>query len=236
MKVICFSDIHIGDPQFVAIKEFRSFIIWASHYADKLFCVGDLFDLWRDYEIKILFEYFDVVSVIRRSIIRLGNYIIGNHDYSARHLTVLPGIYYPNYRGTINNKEYYISHGHLEYGFMSDLFLKISENHFFTAIFSKVSRNEQTLNIYQKMLNVIVNSRRGNDNSRLKTFANRYDADVFIFGHTHFPELCNLGDGKVFLNCGDWITHRTFVLIEDNKFSLVDWNNGKKIVINQIYS
>lgn len=37
----------------------------------------------------------------------------------------------------------------------------------------------------------------------------REDVDVVVFGHTHIPALCSVGDGSSYLNSGTWIDHNT---------------------------
>jgi UDP-2,3-diacylglucosamine pyrophosphatase LpxH len=55
------------------------------------------------------------------------------------------------------------------------------------------------------------------------------DADVFIMGHTHNPEVLiwlnkeeNL---KTYINCGDWVDNCTYVLIKDKQVRLRKWEN-----------
>ncbi len=53
------------------------------------------------------------------------------------------------------------------------------------------------------------------------------DADVFIMGHTHNPEVLIWVDKnekiKTYINCGDWIEHHTYVVIRDNQVRLRNW-------------
>ena len=50
------------------------------------------------------------------------------------------------------------------------------------------------------------------------------DADVFIMGHTHMPEVViwvNQEDNlKTYVNTGDWVEHSTYVLIKDGQLRL----------------
>jgi len=52
--------------------------------------------------------------------------------------------------------------------------------------------------------------------------------DAFIFGHRHLPldlEVVSAdGSRKArYLNCGDWIDHRTYVTLDGNGPSLKEW-------------
>tara|TARA_R110000851_G_scaffold91748_5_gene200292 strand:+ start:875 stop:1582 length:708 start_codon:yes stop_codon:yes gene_type:complete len=57
------------------------------------------------------------------------------------------------------------------------------------------------------------------------------DADVFIMGHTHNPEVLIWVDKyeniKTYINSGDWIDNCTYVLIKDGQVRLRkhDWND-----------
>ena len=50
------------------------------------------------------------------------------------------------------------------------------------------------------------------------------EADVFIMGHTHVPEVVIWVDEnekiKTYVNCGDWVEHCTYVLIKDEQLRL----------------
>lgn len=41
------------------------------------------------------------------------------------------------------------------------------------------------------------------------------DLDLVILGHTHAPEVREVGDGRWYVNLGDWVHHRTYVVIEE---------------------
>lgn len=53
------------------------------------------------------------------------------------------------------------------------------------------------------------------------------DADVFIMGHTHIPEVViwvNEEESiKTYVNTGDWVEHSTYVLIKDGQLRLKDY-------------
>ena len=50
------------------------------------------------------------------------------------------------------------------------------------------------------------------------------DADVFIMGHTHMPEVVIWVNEdeiiKTYVNTGDWVEHSTYVLIKDGQLRL----------------
>ena len=53
---------------------------------------------------------------------------------------------------------------------------------------------------------------------KIRNLLENCNSDVFIMGHTHSPEALiwvneNL-DIKTYVNCGDWVEHSTYVIIE----------------------
>jgi len=55
------------------------------------------------------------------------------------------------------------------------------------------------------------------------------DADVFIMGHTHNPEVLIWVDKneniKTYVNCGDWVYNCTYVIIKDKQVRLRKWES-----------
>jgi len=54
------------------------------------------------------------------------------------------------------------------------------------------------------------------------------DADVFIMGHTHVPEVLIWVDKneklKTYVNTGDWVQHKTYVVIENGQIRLKNFD------------
>ena len=50
------------------------------------------------------------------------------------------------------------------------------------------------------------------------------EADVFIMGHTHVPEVVIWVDQdekiKTYVNCGDWVEHCTYVIVKNGQLRL----------------
>ena len=40
------------------------------------------------------------------------------------------------------------------------------------------------------------------------------ELDLVILGHTHHPELREVGEGRWYVNLGDWVYHRTYLVLE----------------------
>ena len=58
------------------------------------------------------------------------------------------------------------------------------------------------------------------------------DADVFIMGHIHTPEVLIWVDKdediKTYVNTGDWVEHQSYVTIENDIIRLKNWQLEKE--------
>lgn len=53
------------------------------------------------------------------------------------------------------------------------------------------------------------------------------DLDLVVLGHTHVPRLLEVGDGRWYINSGDWIYHRSYVVLDPSvPPRLVEWEEG----------
>jgi UDP-2,3-diacylglucosamine pyrophosphatase LpxH len=43
----------------------------------------------------------------------------------------------------------------------------------------------------------------------------RPELDLVVCGHAHLPVIRDYGGGRFYLNAGDWITHFTYVTLQD---------------------
>ena len=59
----------------------------------------------------------------------------------------------------------------------------------------------------------------------------RPEVDLVVLGHTHIPMLREPFPGRYYLNGGDWVTHRTFAVLEQGAPPLLlSWQgNGKHV-------
>ena len=53
----------------------------------------------------------------------------------------------------------------------------------------------------------------------------RPEVDLVVLGHTHVPALLEAAPGRFYLNCGDWVYHRTFAVLEEGQAPrLLEWS------------
>jgi UDP-2,3-diacylglucosamine pyrophosphatase LpxH len=48
------------------------------------------------------------------------------------------------------------------------------------------------------------------------------DCESVVCGHIHFPVIKDV-DGIRYVNCGDWIENNTYVIFNENKFTLHEY-------------
>ena len=50
-----------------------------------------------------------------------------------------------------------------------------------------------------------------------ETLEARPELDLVVLGHTHIPTLQEPMAGRFYLNCGDWVLHRTFAVLDEGE-------------------
>lgn len=244
-KVYFASDNHLGAPDRSASlpreKKFVSWLDMAKNDAAALFLMGDLFDFW--------FEYKTVVPKgFTRTLGKLAEisdagipifYFVGNHDlwmngYFEEELQI-PVFHRPQ-EYLIFNKRLFIGHGDGlgpgDKGFKR--MKKIFTNRFAQWCFRWVHpdlgvRMAQYFSVKNKLISGSEDVEfLGEEKewlvqySKRKLEANQYD--YFVFGHRHLPLEINLGKGATYINLGDWITHFTYGVLDENGFVLQKYN------------
>ena len=209
MKRIIISDTHIG-TKFYRSKELLEFL--QSEDYDELILAGDIIDF-----IKIpvfterCMEIIEAIDYDKRII-----YVVGNHDESLVGLIdkeFFNVIFMKRYEFQAGKRKFRIEHG--------DEYEKgVIHNKIFVKILSVIQNIlEFTFNfdftswwtekqIKKHQLRSVIHILRQND-----------DVDVFIMGHNHCPEALIWIDEdqniKTYINAGDWVSHQTYVVIED---------------------
>lgn len=210
MKRIVISDLHIGS-RFYNKEALFKFL--SNENFDQLILAGDIIDF-----IKIpLFtkRCIDIIQLIgeKKDVV----YVIGNHDDNLLNLI---GQSFSNikfcksYEFEENGRNFKIEHGdRFDKGWLTSrlfiLFLSILQqmlefayNFDFTSWWAEKQIKRHKLRNVIDILNV--------DES----------TDVFIMGHNHNPEAIVWVKPdqsiKTYINCGDWVSHQTYVEIIDN--------------------
>jgi UDP-2,3-diacylglucosamine hydrolase len=234
MRYIIASDFHLriienldDSDRRVRVEKFLSSLIGQ---IDGLILVGDIFDLWVEWDHLIVRSYFSVLklfSQIREAGARL-IYIAGNHDFWFGDFlsdTIGFEVYPTSFSEVINGKRVFVSHGDRYIG--NDLRYKV----FRYIVRSKI------VHIMFKMLHPSLAVRLGQSISRsdrasrekgmknprnLKKSQQREQElanaarelnsvyDLVIFGHAHVPIAVDNGSG-MYINTGDWVHKNSYV-------------------------
>jgi UDP-2,3-diacylglucosamine pyrophosphatase LpxH len=212
------SDLHLGSAH---SKEAKLEKLLKETEFDELVLAGDIIELLK----KPLFtemthRLFKYVNALDKKII----YITGNHDNAFRSFIgkKVGGIeFVKTYDFDYGHRKFRIEHG--------DVYDKGMINWTYTIQFISFIQNmiERVFNI--DLTTWFVN--RKLKKRKLKRIWDivewNEDADVFIMGHTHNPEVLIWVDKneniKTYVNTGDWITNCTYVIIKDGQVRLRKW-------------
>ena len=210
MKRIIVSDTHIG-TKFYKSDELLSFLKTEDY--DELILAGDIIDF-----IKIpifserCMEILEAIDYKNKSVI----YVVGNHDESLINLVgkeFFNVTFLKRYDFEEGGRKFRIEHGdvydkgaihnRLFVTFLSVLqnILEFSFSFDFTSWWTEIQIKKHKLR------------------SIIDILRHHPKIDVFIMGHTHIPEALIWVDAnqhiKTYINSGDWVTHQTYVTVED---------------------
>jgi len=200
-----------------------------------LYIVGDLFDFWFEYRYVIPRQHFDLI-VLLRDLTEHGieiHYLAGNHDYWAESffehdlgIQLHPAPIKLMYGG----KRFWICHGDgilgkdKSYRAMRKIF-----RHPFTIRLFRFIHPDLGFRIARKVAST---SRKVNEfdpekNRRLVEQAYQEYAlplldngyDYVIMGHFHHPFVAS-GEGRTFINLGDWMHYYSFGYFSRETFEL----------------
>lgn len=227
MKVdaLFISDVHLGSKGCNADLLLETLKIYEPK---ELIIVGDFIDGWLLK--KRHFWTQDFTNVVRKilSYTKKGvkvTYVTGNHDDFLRQ-------YIPLYLGEnieVTNEliwnDYFITHGDLYDGIVQMRWLgKLGSFGYELAI--SIDRLIKKLG-YKKSLSKFLKKKVKdavkfitNFEEQLVYQAKKRKCKGVICGHIHTPEDKMIG-GIHYLNCGDWIENNSFIIFDDNQFTLI---------------
>jgi UDP-2,3-diacylglucosamine pyrophosphatase LpxH len=208
MKRVIVSDIHIGSKNYKA-KELTTFLQNVEY--DQLILAGDIIDL-----IKIpsfTKRFIDIIKSVdfSKEII----YVVGNHDYPFKGLIgseIFNLKFVDKYEFEDNGRLFRIEHGdRYEKGLVKRDFLMKIISICHDWLERKLNIDLATWFVEYKLkkrkLRRIWDILKWND-----------DVDVIIMGHSHHPEAIIWVDNnqkiKTYVNCGDWVSHQSWVSID----------------------
>ena len=211
MKRLIISDLHLGSL-YSKESELIEFFENNSDY-DELILAGDIIDFIRvPYFTEQSTKLFQFVSSFPGKTV----YIVGNHDLPFQNCagSYMFGVHFETqYEFTENGKKFRIEHGdRYEKGIIHRRSLmniiSVLQDILERAFKWNLSAWWQSLFTKRKKARRIWDILEWNS-----------DADVFIMGHNHEPEVLiwvnEREQIKTYVNCGDWTDHCTYVTVID---------------------
>lgn len=220
MKIIFFSDVHITRKSVDRAALTLRFISDYCEDTDMVVVLGDLFDFYHGYD-GYIYPWYRTIADSLKNLVDRGKRVVfleGNHEFGM-------GRYFEDYTGAtctaemsldIDGKKVFLAHGD---GFASLSLVRFLKRPFFYRIMDLLGPGmtwrvvtlvrpflSHRSKKYSEVVRDIFRSR-----ARSK-FSEGYD--VVILGHSHIPDILDVGDGpagKRYLNTGDLATYGSFV-------------------------
>lgn len=237
MKIVIASDFHLKFAENAEDRERRDrvthFLRSLRGKADLLVLNGDIFDLWFVWRRVMIRGYFGVLrelADLADSGVKLV-FIAGNHDFWFRDfLTRELGatVALDSFRCDADGKKLYVSHGdaYTTGDLRYQVYRRLVRNRAVMWVFNLLhpdfalklgglmSRSSRARKANPEL------ARRKQAGLRRKAGELlRHGDDIVVFGHTHDPMVEQTPDG-VFANSGDWISHDTYLVLENGEVTL----------------
>ena len=215
------SDLHLGSAYSKEI-DLQNFLL--SVEFDELILAGDIIDFWK----KPCFT--ETTSSLFSFISNLSNkkiiYIVGNHDNSFEKFVNkdIAGIkFLKRYDFEYAGRKYRVEHG--------DDYDKGIITWRYTMQFISFCQD-----MIERIMSIDLTSWWAKKQIKKRKLKRIWDivkwnenADVFIMGHTHNPEVLIWVDKnekiKTYVNTGDWVDNCTYVIIKDGQVRLRKWKS-----------
>jgi UDP-2,3-diacylglucosamine pyrophosphatase LpxH len=223
IEALFISDVHLGSR---GSNPKQLLEVLKKYEPEYLFLVGDIIDGWLLK--KRIFWPQDNTNVIRKILSYSKNgtkviYLPGNHDEFLREYGEIS---FGNieFHDEYVYKDIYLTHGDLYDGVVKLKWLGVlgSIGYDMAIVidrFLKRLGHKRSLSKYlkDKVKGAIKFITSFED--QLIYQSKKRNCNHVVCGHIHFPVIKNV-DGITYINCGDWIENNTYVIYNENKFTL----------------
>lgn len=240
-KIYFASDQHFGAPTPEKSKpREKLFVNWLDtikNDAEAIFLLGDLFDFWFEYTKVVPKGFIRVLGKLAElsdSGIKI-HFFVGNHDlwmkdYFETELNIT--IYRKPTEFTFNNKLFLIGHGDglgpgdKGYKRMKKVFTNPFSNWLYKWLHPDFGvRLAQYLSVKNKLISGKEDIKfLGEENEWLVQYCKKKltqkHYNFFVFGHRHLPLEITVSEKSKYINTGDWISHYTYAVFEDENLTL----------------
>ncbi len=241
MRALIVSDVHLCDLEDQKGRHFFSFLKEQSKNLDRLYVLGDLFDVWPGSSPLLVKRFQPLFDFFAEFVGRGGqiHYVEGNHDFQlGRKLQELVGfkVYRDSIQDRWNGQRILLCHGDTV-NETDATYLRIRgffRSRWFLLIRTLIpDRLAVYLGTTASRLSRESQLKRPDLSLRMERIKLRYREivgelflqgnDVVIMGHTHIPEDFRVevqGRSCRYLNSGDWVKSFTFISYEAGAFRL----------------
>ena len=218
---IFISDAHIRTDTSYRAQLFMRFLREKRHDLAGLFILGDLFEFWFEYNIVFPKDYFKTLALLY-NMIDQGidvHYILGNHE-------VMIGQFLRDFGFTVHDKQarlsllgkkVFLAHGHM------------LDRRLWTILWQKLLTSRTNHALYRLIhpdigvflaQGIAYLSRRQRRSPQAIALLERYareqlrESDIVVLAHSHVPVLKHFGNGKYYVNTGDWLEHFSYATLD----------------------
>ena len=224
IEALFISDVHLGSKGSNAEQVLN---ILKQYQPEYLFLVGDIVDGWL---LKRKFRWPQSHTNVIRKIMSYSKngtkviYLPGNHDEFAREYLDL------NFGNIEIHNEYiwnntYITHGDLYDGVVKLKWLGVLGSIGYDFAIS-IDRRLKKLG-YKRSLSKFLKDKVKEAVKFITSFedelcrqAIKHNCKTVMCGHIHHPEDKVIGDVR-YLNCGDWIENNSYIIYNDNEYTVI---------------
>tara|TARA_B100000579_G_scaffold9789_1_gene7293 strand:- start:666 stop:1379 length:714 start_codon:yes stop_codon:yes gene_type:complete len=235
MKPRFISDIHLSEDSPHLTNAFKTFLNESKESCTHLFILGDLFEIWIgddddsafNQEIKKILT--DFTSDGPETFFMHGNrdFLVGEAFAKETGITILPD----PFNLEINNQKVILSHGDFlctddkDYiDFKKQVRDKDWQNNFLKKTINERKQIAATLRTDSKEATLKKSDEITDvNNQSVEDFINEHQPDLFIHGHTHRPNIHDVGVSKRIV-LGDWGEQGWLLSINDKEFNLIKFN------------
>lgn len=238
-KTVFISDVHLLGETSPREMGFIQFLDGLKGSISRLVIAGDLFDFWVGYSSFLYSKYASVLQKLRElsdAGVRI-DYVEGNHDFFLGDFfkeDLRCHIYTERAHLDIDGKQVLVIHGDLanpwDVGarllrwFLRSWMAKLLIRFLPPDVVWKIGHRSSSLSRQQKCrIDEIPEKVKILFRAYARQHLEASGADVCVLGHSHFPDEQRYdiqGKGVSYYNCGDWLTHFSYLEVDRGEFSL----------------
>jgi UDP-2,3-diacylglucosamine hydrolase len=237
----------LGVPSYEkSLEREKAIVSWLEYIeptAKEIFLVGDIFDFWFEYKHAIPKGFVRLQGKIAQLTdsgipvhVFTGNHDMWIFDYLPKELGI--ELHRHPVEREFNGKKFLIGHGDgLGPGDRGYKFIKkVFQNKFCQWSFARLHPNFGIwLANYSSRTSRTATGQEdekflGLENEWLYIYCQevlqKEHYDYFIFGHRHLPLRMELSDRSTYLNLGDWLKYRTFLVFDGETAQVKEWRSN----------